>query len=44
MFLILCDFLFSVWSGLDYCSTLDGDDSYSCWKAYFELKDLEVSF
>ncbi|XP_022986608.1 CCG-binding protein 1 [Cucurbita maxima] len=25
----------------DYCSTLDGDDSYSCWKAYFELKDLE---
>ncbi|XP_038877912.1 CCG-binding protein 1 [Benincasa hispida] len=25
----------------DYCSTLEGDDSYSCWKAYFELKDLE---
>eukprot|EP00257_Ricinus_communis_P016466 XP_015574639.1 CCG-binding protein 1 [Ricinus communis] len=25
----------------DYCSTLDGDDSYSCWRAYFELKDLE---
>ncbi|PKA54320.1 hypothetical protein AXF42_Ash000153 [Apostasia shenzhenica] len=25
----------------DYCSTLDGDDAYSCWKAYFELKDLE---
>lgn len=25
----------------DYCSTLDGDPSYSCWRAYFELKDLE---
>ncbi|KAK4777603.1 hypothetical protein SAY87_017790 [Trapa incisa] len=25
----------------DYCSTLDGDKSYSCWRAYFELKDLE---
>ncbi|XP_073272024.1 CCG-binding protein 1 [Primulina huaijiensis] len=25
----------------DYCVTVDGDDSYSCWKAYFELKDLE---
>ncbi|XP_051146942.1 CCG-binding protein 1 [Andrographis paniculata] len=25
----------------DYCSTLEGDDSYSCWKAYFELKELE---
>ncbi|KAL0733139.1 hypothetical protein Bca4012_009349 [Brassica carinata] len=25
----------------DYCSTLEGDDSYSCWRAYFELKDLE---
>jgi hypothetical protein len=25
----------------DYCLTLDGDDSYSCWKAYFELKELE---
>lgn len=25
----------------DYCSTLEGDESYSCWKAYFELKDLE---
>ncbi|KDP38257.1 hypothetical protein JCGZ_04900 [Jatropha curcas] len=25
----------------DYCSTLEGDDSYSCWSAYFELKDLE---
>ncbi|KAK4477066.1 hypothetical protein RD792_016271 [Penstemon davidsonii] len=25
----------------DYCSTLEGDDSYSCWQAYFELKDLE---
>ncbi|WRX16558.1 hypothetical protein QQP08_009045 [Theobroma cacao] len=28
----------------DYCSTLEGDDSYSCWRAYFELKDLEASF
>ncbi|XP_010489183.1 PREDICTED: CCG-binding protein 1-like [Camelina sativa] len=25
----------------DYCSTLEGDDSYSCWRAYFELKELE---
>lgn len=25
----------------DYCSTLEGDESYSCWRAYFELKDLE---
>ncbi|OMP01577.1 hypothetical protein COLO4_11735 [Corchorus olitorius] len=25
----------------DYCSALEGDDSYSCWRAYFELKDLE---
>nr|XP_043627122.1 CCG-binding protein 1 [Erigeron canadensis] len=25
----------------DYCSTLEGDSSYSCWKAYFELKELE---
>ncbi|KAJ0643762.1 putative CCG-binding protein [Helianthus annuus] len=25
----------------DYCSTLEGDPSYSCWRAYFELKDLE---
>ncbi|KAK6159399.1 hypothetical protein DH2020_006713 [Rehmannia glutinosa] len=30
-------------SGLkvDYCLTLEGDDSYSCWQAYFELKDFE---
>ncbi|XP_022746631.1 CCG-binding protein 1-like [Durio zibethinus] len=28
----------------DYCSTLEGDDSYSCWRAYFELKDLEANF
>lgn len=27
----------------DYCSTLEGDQSYSCWRAYFELKELEVS-
>jgi len=27
----------------DYCSTVEGDESYSCWRAYFELKDLEVS-
>lgn len=26
----------------DYCSTMEGDESYSCWRAYFELKDLEV--
>ncbi|PIA52387.1 hypothetical protein AQUCO_01000332v1 [Aquilegia coerulea] len=26
---------------LDYCSVLEGDDCYSCWSAYFELKDLE---
>ncbi|KAJ8766649.1 hypothetical protein K2173_001169 [Erythroxylum novogranatense] len=25
----------------DYCSTLEGEESYSCWRAYFELKDLE---
>ncbi|XP_022876175.1 CCG-binding protein 1-like [Olea europaea var. sylvestris] len=25
----------------DYCSTLEGDDSYNCWRAYFELKELE---
>ncbi|KAL5984847.1 hypothetical protein ACLOJK_038683 [Asimina triloba] len=25
----------------DYCSTLEGDASYECWTAYFELKDLE---
>ncbi|OWM79280.1 CCG-binding protein 1 [Punica granatum] len=28
----------------DYCSTLEGDRSYSCWRAYFELKDLEKDF
>ncbi|KAK1559697.1 hypothetical protein Q3G72_017396 [Acer saccharum] len=22
-------------------SKLEGDDSYSCWRAYFELKELE---
>ncbi|RZR83036.1 hypothetical protein BHM03_00009585 [Ensete ventricosum] len=26
----------------DYCTTLEGDDCCSCWRAYFELKDLEV--
>ncbi|KAH6814869.1 hypothetical protein C2S51_023887 [Perilla frutescens var. frutescens] len=26
---------------LHYCVVLEGEDSYSCWKAYFELKDLE---
>ncbi|KAF7840888.1 CCG-binding protein 1 [Senna tora] len=25
----------------DYCSTLEGEESYGCWQAYFELKDLE---
>ncbi|KAI3895769.1 hypothetical protein MKW98_025560 [Papaver atlanticum] len=28
----------------DYCSTLEGDKAYSCWRAYFELKDLENEF
>ncbi|GMH02724.1 hypothetical protein Nepgr_004563 [Nepenthes gracilis] len=27
----------------DYCSVLEGDESYSCWRAYFELKDLQES-
>ncbi|KAL5705032.1 hypothetical protein ACHQM5_023383 [Ranunculus cassubicifolius] len=26
---------------LDYCSVLEGDESFSCWTAYFELKQLE---
>lgn len=26
---------------IEYCTTLEGDKSYSCWRAYFELKDLE---
>ncbi|CAK8577565.1 unnamed protein product [Lathyrus sativus] len=25
----------------DYCCTLEGDKCYSCWQAYFALKDLE---
>ncbi|XP_021855079.2 CCG-binding protein 1 [Spinacia oleracea] len=25
----------------DYCSVIEGEDSYDCWQAYFELKDLE---
>ncbi|KAH7660901.1 hypothetical protein IHE45_15G025500 [Dioscorea alata] len=25
----------------DYCSTLEGEESWRCWKAYFELRDLE---
>ncbi|KAK7243210.1 hypothetical protein RIF29_38000 [Crotalaria pallida] len=25
----------------NYCSTLEGEECYSCWQAYFELKDLE---
>ncbi|KAK8941165.1 hypothetical protein KSP39_PZI010723 [Platanthera zijinensis] len=32
---------FSGVGGSDYCSSLEGDKSYSCWMAYFELKDLE---
>ncbi|XP_042500285.1 CCG-binding protein 1 [Macadamia integrifolia] len=28
----------------DYCSTLEGDASYSCWRAYFELKKLETEY
>lgn len=27
----------------DYCLTMEGDSSYNCWRAYFELKELEVS-
>lgn len=26
----------------DYCTTLEGEESYYCWKACFELEDLEV--
>ncbi|GAA0185747.1 hypothetical protein LIER_33035 [Lithospermum erythrorhizon] len=26
----------------DYCSTLEGDAGYSCWRAYFQLKDLQI--
>ncbi|GLU02982.1 hypothetical protein SLE2022_202070 [Rubroshorea leprosula] len=25
----------------DYCTTLEGEESYYCWKARFELEDLE---
>ncbi|KAK7362691.1 hypothetical protein VNO77_04811 [Canavalia gladiata] len=25
----------------DYCLTLEGDECYNCWQAYFELKDLK---
>ncbi|XP_043706249.1 CCG-binding protein 1 [Telopea speciosissima] len=28
----------------DYCSTLEGDASYSCWRAYFDLKKLETEY
>ncbi|KAL2927558.1 CCG-binding protein 1 [Bienertia sinuspersici] len=28
----------------DYCSTLEGENSYDCWQAYFELKDLEKEY
>ncbi|KAJ4974370.1 hypothetical protein NE237_007544 [Protea cynaroides] len=28
----------------DYCSTLEGDAAYSCWRAYFELKNLEEEY
>ena len=38
---LLCFFSFFFFA--DYCSVLEGDDSYNCWQAYFELKDLEVS-
>ncbi|KAK6135699.1 hypothetical protein DH2020_030560 [Rehmannia glutinosa] len=34
-------FVFFLLHCSDYCLTLEGDDSYSCWQAYFELKDLE---
>lgn len=40
---ILVMILMVVFVVSDYCSTLEGDESYSCWRAYFELKDLEVS-
>ncbi|KAI3716079.1 hypothetical protein L6452_23147 [Arctium lappa] len=25
----------------EYCSTLEGDSSYNCWRAYFDLKELQ---
>ncbi|TJX54032.1 hypothetical protein E8P77_25290 [Soehngenia saccharolytica] len=26
---------------MDYCSTLEGDEGYRCWEAYFEFQDLK---
>lgn len=48
VFIMLCCWMIWVhrlWCVLnfaDYCLTLEGEESYSCWQAYFELKDLEV--
>lgn len=28
----------------DYCTVLEGEDSYDCWQAYFELKELEEKY
>ncbi|XP_074292914.1 CCG-binding protein 1 [Silene latifolia] len=28
----------------DYCTLLEGEPSYSCWQAYFELKDLQKEY
>ncbi|KAL2254692.1 UNVERIFIED_CONTAM: CCG-binding protein 1 [Sesamum indicum] len=35
------DPVYVYFSSTYYCSTLEGDDSYNCWTAYFELKELE---
>ncbi|KAF8391322.1 hypothetical protein HHK36_023626 [Tetracentron sinense] len=35
-------FIHLFFTSSDYCSTLEGDPSYSYWRVYFELKDLEV--
>ncbi|GLJ26162.1 hypothetical protein SUGI_0501700 [Cryptomeria japonica] len=26
---------------MDYCSTLEGDEGYQCWEAYFEFEDMK---
>ncbi|KAH9608402.1 hypothetical protein KSS87_011295 [Heliosperma pusillum] len=28
----------------DYCTVLEGETSYSCWEAYFELKELQKEY
>ncbi|RWR73562.1 hypothetical protein CKAN_00185500 [Cinnamomum micranthum f. kanehirae] len=35
------NYLINLYSSIDYCSTLEGDESWKCWRANFELKDLE---